>query len=350
MSSVMFKTLESTREARGRRRAGFVFGFLIQTGVIALIALVGILFPQQLNVTCHHFVVTWLPDLTPVKPVPKPPRVVAHVAAPKIRPPAPEIRPVIAKLVLPKIQKPAPPTPPVLQHVPEAPVVAPPAPQPALPKPPETVHTGTFDSTAQVATTKRPADQVQTGGFGSPDGLPGRGQRGAGNVPVLGAFNLPDGPGKGNGTGGSSGVQGTVASAGFGSGVGGGNGHGGSGLAVSTGGFTKVAAVAPAPSNLPAVAAAVNFEPIEILSKPTPVYTEEARRLGIQGEVALSVVFEANGSIRVLGVVKSLGHGLDQAAEVAAGRIRFKPALQDGKPADFPATLRIQFRLADQNS
>jgi TonB family protein len=45
-----------------------------------------------------------------------------------------------------------------------------------------------------------------------------------------------------------------------------------------------------------------------------------------------------------------LGHGLDQAAVEAATQIRFKPALRDGKPADFPATLRIEFRLADQST
>jgi TonB family protein len=72
--------------------------------------------------------------------------------------------------------------------------------------------------------------------------------------------------------------------------------------------------------------------------------------LGIQGEVTLSVVFQASGAIRIIGVVGSLGHGLDQAAEQAATQIRFKPALRDGKPADFPATLRIQFRLADQSA
>ena len=95
---------------------------------------------------------------------------------------------------------------------------------------------------------------------------------------------------------------------------------------------------------------AAHFQPVEIISKPSPVYTEEARRSGIQGEVALSVVFQASGAIRVVGVVKSLGHGLDQAAEQAAAQIRFKPAQRDGRPADFPATLRIEFRLADQST
>ena len=70
----------------------------------------------------------------------------------------------------------------------------------------------------------------------------------------------------------------------------------------------------------------------------------------IQGEVALAVVFQANGAIIVTGVVKSLGHGLDQAAEQAAQRIRFNPARRAGQPTDFPATLRVEFRLADQTS
>jgi hypothetical protein len=47
-----------------------------------------------------------------------------------------------------------------------------------------------------------------------------------------------------------------------------------------------------------------------------------------------------------VGVVKSLGHGLDQMAEQAASQIRFKPAEQAGKPMSFPAVLHIEFRLA----
>jgi TonB family protein len=88
------------------------------------------------------------------------------------------------------------------------------------------------------------------------------------------------------------------------------------------------------------------MQPVEILSKPSPQYTEEARRLRVQGEVVLSVVFQANGALKVVGVVKSLGHGLDQMAEEAASQILFKPAQQAGKPTDFQATLRIEFRLA----
>ena len=204
-----------------------------------------------------------------------------------------------------------------------------------------------------MVTLKLPVQAVQTGGFGNPQGLLGQAQGGSlGNVPKLGSFDLPEGPGFGNGTGGRHGSRGRVASAGFGSGfAGSGVSRGGGGIGgsrVTTGGFEKAGPVAQSPAAKPLVPPPAEFQPVEILSKPSPVYTDEARRLGIQGEVALAVVFQASGTIRVVGVVKSLGHGLDQAAEQAATQIRFKPAQRSGQPTDFPATLRIEFRLADQ--
>jgi TonB family protein len=114
--------------------------------------------------------------------------------------------------------------------------------------------------------------------------------------------------------------------------------------------FEKARPVAQAPAKNSESPPLAEFQTIEILSKPSSVYTEEARQLKIQGDVALSVVFQANGAIKVTGVVRSLGHGLDQAAERAATQIRFKPAKRDGLPTDFPATLRIEFRLADQSA
>ena len=86
--------------------------------------------------------------------------------------------------------------------------------------------------------------------------------------------------------------------------------------------------------------------PVEIVSKPTPAYTDSARELRIEGEVVLEVTFVANGDIRVLRVLDGLGHGLDESAVEAAANIRFKPARRDGKPVDHTATLRVVFRLA----
>jgi TonB family protein len=85
---------------------------------------------------------------------------------------------------------------------------------------------------------------------------------------------------------------------------------------------------------------------VEILSKPRPAYTEEARRLKIEGEVIVKVLFAASGEVKVLSVEKGLGHGLDEAAVQAAANIRFKPAKRGGMAVDSTAVARITFQLA----
>ena len=82
---------------------------------------------------------------------------------------------------------------------------------------------------------------MQTGGFGDPNGLKGEGKPDAKLVAAAaGGFDMPVGPGQGNGSGGAKGIKGTVASADFGNGIAtGGNGDGrsnGQG-SVATGGF-----------------------------------------------------------------------------------------------------------------
>ena len=68
---------------------------------------------------------------------------------------------------------------------------------------------------------------VQTGGFGDPNGVAARDtNRNPVNVAQSGSFDLPTGAGSGNGTGGAKGARGVVASAGFGDGSATGNGSG----------------------------------------------------------------------------------------------------------------------------
>jgi len=84
---------------------------------------------------------------------------------------------------------------------------------------------------------------------------------------------------------------------------------------------------------------------VEIIVKPTPEYTDEARDRKIEGEVLLEVEFRASGKVRVLRVVRGLGHGLDESAARAAERILFKPAQGSQGPVDLRATVQIVFRL-----
>src|SRR5262249_52548064 len=85
---------------------------------------------------------------------------------------------------------------------------------------------------------------------------------------------------------------------------------------------------------------------VEILTKPTPVYTDEARAMKIKGDVVLEVDCAAAGDVHVVRVVHGLGHGLDESATRAALGMRFKPARSAGRPVDFRTTIHIMFRLA----
>lgn len=368
----MFGSLEPVGSVGYRRSMSFICGIIAQALLILMAILVGLLFPREMRFSDKHTELIWLPNLTPPAPQPviKIPRELPHVDLPKVHPlPPPKIATAAPEYVPPRIQHVEPPK----VHELPAPTAAAPAPAPKV-KQQIVVRTGVFGGAAEPVTTKRPVEQVQTGGFGDPQGVPSHAQKETpGNTPILGAFGLPSGPGQGNGTNGNHGVQGVVVSVGFNSGIasvangrgngtgkvvassgfgngapGVGSGHGSSGP-VNLGGFSK-AQPAAAPVKVAKAEGPAEFQPIEILSKPAPAYTEEARKLGIQGDVALSVVFLANGSIRINGVVKSLGHGLDQEAEQVASQIRFKPALRMGQPEDFPATVRIEFRLAGQSS
>jgi TonB family protein len=84
-----------------------------------------------------------------------------------------------------------------------------------------------------------------------------------------------------------------------------------------------------------------------ILAKPKPAYSAEALTLNIEGEVLLDVIFLASGGeVHVNQVVKGLGHGLDESAIRAAEEIKYKPALSNGHPVDFPAVIHIIFQMA----
>ena len=218
----------------------------------------------------------------------------------------------------------------------------------AAPVIPRAVKTNLFSTGSSAPQTiERPAAQVQTGGFGDPNGVPAKLNTGKSpvNIAQAGGFDLPAGPGYGNGTGGAKGARGVVASTGFGGGVAVEAKSSARGT-VRQAGFGDADVPAPPTVQSHPAAAAAQLVPAEIISKPVPIYTPEARAKHIEGEVLLEVVFEASGKIQVLRVIRGLGYGLDDAAVRAAQQIRFKPALQDGQPSDSTAVLHIIFQLA----
>ena len=318
-------------------------GFGIEFLVLACALWIPTLFPKQMA-QAKQYMVTRLsmPDLQPLKPQPKvQPKVVKRAEVAKVipkpqpvipDPPKPKlIEPVFAKLNAAPIVKHNPTQAPKINEfarmVPDTPTVS-------------------LGSSA-TPDLKRPRAPVQTGGFGDPQGLPTTTKKMTQpvNINMAGGWDMPEGAGKGNGTGGAKGVQGVVQSAGFGNqtAIAGGERNGGQ---VQTGAFADDRPT----DNGPRVRKASNDTPQEqgvvILYKPEPQYTAEGKESKIQGEVVLQVIFKASGEVEVIRVLHGLGHGLDENAEVAARQIKFTPAKENGQPVDFPANVRIDFELA----
>jgi TonB family protein len=324
----------------------FVFSTGTQAFLVAFLVWVRVLHPTILSAPEHTFRSVRLVSVpVPVNHQPQPVRALPKpVFVASIDPPAQALR-------LPAPQKKA-----VRMEEAVAPSVKiapkkldslPPNSTPVLPK---VVATNVFSTGSSAKpTVAHAASQVQTGGFGDPNGLPAKANQGkAVNVAALGSFDLPSGPGYGNGSGGDKGARGVVASTGFGNGVATGDSHPRAAqTTVQQSGFGDAdVAAPPSARSHSAEAGATSGVPAEIISKPTPAYTQEARSLRIEGEVLLEVILEASGGLRVVRVVRGLGHGLDDNAVKAAEQIRFKPATRNGQPADSTVVLHIIFQLA----
>jgi TonB family protein len=331
---------------RRRNRSTFGLSLILHVAAAIFIVLLPLLRPDVLALPEHHFSVVSL--VAPRRELPKMP-------PPRVKLPSPRL--VVARTDVPRLLAPkaaAAPAPPVLRPTQfDSPKVLPSPPKNAMPRLVPSVHTGVLTGSSAPATVKAPVQKVQTGGFGDPYGAqPSKSGNSNGQLVMarLGSFDLPPGPGYGNGSGGAHGIRGTVASAGFGSSIAGpGQGGGQAGSARGGGvirntGFAQ-AQVSDAPRARP-VATTAPTQAAEITYKPNPVYTEEARQLHIEGDVLLDVVFGANGQLRILRVLRSLGHGLDEAAVKSAQQIRFKPAMHEGQPVDSQATLHVRFQLA----
>ena len=79
--------------------------------------------------------------------------------------------------------------------------------------------------------------------------------------------------------------------------------------------------------------------------KPEPSYTESARRHGVTGVVVLKCVFASNGTVTSFRIVSDLPDGLTDKAIEAAKKIKFIPAIKDGKYVSIWMQLEYNFNL-----
>lgn len=333
----------------------------LQVAVVICLIIVPLLYPEGMKTAVHFYSstviaqpVTEIPVAPPPPPAPKPkvvtPKVEVKRPDPvepvKLNPQQPHIftslvAPKVVERKVEKIETKLPDMKPAF----EAPKIETKENGPKRPK--EDVKVGNLGSGSAATPTIKPTpiDKVQTGGFGDPNGVAGKGDPNhATNVNRLGSPALPGGEGYGNGTGGKNGVAGVVPSTGFGNGTAIPPTGNKKGTVVASSGFGAVDTSTEAKKKTVATGPADTTP--NILDKPRPEYTAEGRSMRIEGDVVLDLVFLANGSIQINRVVNGLGHGLDESAVRAAQQIKFKPAKREGTPVDFPARVRIEFRLA----
>src|SRR5579884_3221555 len=184
----------------------FLFSYSLCLAIVLFLLLARLIWPDHMNSWVQYTVTEVIPrpDLVPEKPELKPKQM------PK---PVPEVKVETPKLVVPKEL----PKPKVEEAKLEPPKIQPanfeaPKLQPIAPAIPKVIRTGEFGSSA-TATVKAPIQNVQTGGFGDPNGLKGEGKQAKLVAATLGSFDMPEGAGTGNGTGGAKGIKGTIASA-----------------------------------------------------------------------------------------------------------------------------------------
>ena len=344
-----FKNFGLLPEPEGRS-ASFITSAVINSCILVAAIYIGM--TAKRIVTQHKFEMTDLimpntpppPPKVKIKPPPPPPKLPeapklpeVKMEAPKIQVPREQPKPaprqiqMQAKVALPKVRESRPAI--ILAPQPKAALTAAmPAQVPQARPSTQPVHLGQLFGVTPNPRATRPATVAA---IGNPYG----GMEGRAEVPrgVVGSAGIGDGIRSGS----NAGMVGKVASAGI---------PGGTGQArqvsygrVASAGIPAMKPVAAAPKMVEEKPTETN---LEVLSKPPVHYTAEARQLRIQGDVIVRVTFLATGQVVVHGVVRGLGHGLDQEALRVAREIRFRPATRNGRPIDLTTNVVIAFQLA----
>jgi len=84
---------------------------------------------------------------------------------------------------------------------------------------------------------------------------------------------------------------------------------------------------------------------VRVVIKPEPAYTEQAKQAAITGTVVLKVVFTSGGNVSNIRIVSGLPYGLTDNAIAAAKKIKFYPALKNGKYVSMWMQLEYNFNL-----
>jgi protein TonB len=82
-----------------------------------------------------------------------------------------------------------------------------------------------------------------------------------------------------------------------------------------------------------------------VLFAPEPMFSEEARKQKVGGNVLVYLQVDANGRPMHERVLRGIGMGLDERALEAVKQYRFKPAMENGKPVAVEMNVEVTFTI-----
>jgi TonB family protein len=335
-----------------RSKGAAVTSIVLNVTVLALLLILGAVVKSNPAIAKKITEITLPPEPPPPpKPAPKPPpppppKPLPPTPPPKIKPiPVPEAPPDPKPLPTPMVAKP---TPVILPPSPPKKVDPPPAPVKVSLAPATAASIPNHDANPSPVKLGSPTNPLKslTGAASSPvnlgnAGMPGMRASNTGNGPNSTKVNLGSGSPNGSNLHGRDNASQPVV--GVKLGVPGGTGPLNAPVHAQA---VQIGVPPPPPPVHNTVATLSSATPPKVTYKPTPVYTDEAKALHLEGKATVSVIFHANGTMEVLGLVHGLGHGLDESALQAARGVRFQPALDaTGRPIDFPTQIIITFAL-----
>lgn len=84
----------------------------------------------------------------------------------------------------------------------------------------------------------------------------------------------------------------------------------------------------------------------KIIEKPEPVYPQKYRAEKLRGKVQVGVMFNADGTLKIINVSSVMPKEFDQAAREAVAKIKFEPAVhkKSKKPVGQAVTIEYDFK------
>lgn len=95
-------------------------------------------------------------------------------------------------------------------------------------------------------------------------------------------------------------------------------------------------------------AAKLNLKPPQFYRRVKPEYTASAEFAGITATIELKAVFQSDGRIGAVEVIRWGGFGLDESSVATVRQLRFEPAKLNGRSVNVSAVVQYNFRKEEK--